>query len=190
MPARYKLYPDEYMYNTETRRHTLRTGDAFKKKFRENPALFIESRSVLPAEPIEPPVQLPLPPASPVELKIPHIGAKLPKPEPPPAEDVQDLALRQKVKELIQAELKQNPREYENKSADEMSRAFRAMLIERLAPPSAPAKSGRPTPINHTTKLASRPPQKSKWVMRKPPSEDELDDEEEYDEAEDDGELF
>ena len=68
--------------------------------------------------------------------------------------------MRIRIQELIKEELKANPKLYENKSANELSKSFRQMLIERLAPESKPHSS-----INNRTK-SKQAPKKSMFNFR------------------------
>ena len=178
MPPRYQLYPEEYMLCLETKRHMLRTGKVFLKKYAENPGGFVETASVLPPAPIKAPVQLPLPPTPEVQPNIVHIGNPLPEP-PKPEIDHEKEQMAARVRELIKEELRLNPKPYENKDASELSKSFRAMLIERLAPqePNQPHVNSRAKPVK-------APKKPVKFSLRKPVTSDDDDDDQSVSESE------
>ena len=160
MPAEplYKKYPELYSYDTETQRHILKSSKVFKRLFKESPQIFVDSQTIIPAR--SEPIKLPLPPAPEVPSPAVHIGAPLPEPPKPQEQGMDQMRIR--IQELIKEELKANPKPYENKNANELSKSFRAMLIERLAPKSKPHSS-----INN--KSNPKPtPKKSMFKLREP----------------------
>jgi hypothetical protein len=164
----YMQHPDRYMYNTDTKKHLLKTGSVFRKQYAEYPARFVESASMFP-KPIQPPISLPLPPTPEPPPPGPHVGAPLPQPAPPgpSKEENENEQLRQRVRDVLWGELKQNPDQYAGKSADELSALFRKMLLARLGP------DPRPPPINKVRASATKPSRYRLAKPQSPPSEDE-----------------
>src|SRR4051812_11759130 len=74
----YKLYPNDFMYNTQTKKHVRRDGKAFKKRFAADPTIWVESASILPPMnvPATIPERRPEPPPPP-----PAIGGPIPVPK-------------------------------------------------------------------------------------------------------------
>ena len=188
MPAaipKYMLDPSRYMYNSDTKRHMLKTGAAFRKLYKEYPARFVESSSMFP-QPIQPPISLPLPPLPVIPAPVPHIGAPLPDPTPPPPskEELEAEALRHKVKHVIQSELKANPAPYAGKNAAELSALFRQMLLERLAP--AHSINNKQTPVRKSARAPSPFNFKLAKLPEPPSDEEDFDDDNYEEEFEDD----
>lgn len=155
----YRRAPELYAFNTTTQRHMLRSSVAFKRLFKKTPEIFVDTRLKLLEE--TGPIQLPLAPTPEIPSPAVHVGEPLPT---VPQQTIltvsenQDDAMRQQVRYLIQAELKQNPAPYTAKSADEMSVLFRQMLVAKLlkVDESAPA----------TKKPATKPPPKAKAAKK------------------------
>ena len=174
----YRLFPHNYVYNTKIKRHILKSGEAYRKLIRDDPSCLVETSTMFSPPPGAKTIQLPLPPARDIPVPGPHIGEPLPQPTPLlTSTDEEDEAMRNRVRAIIQQEIKQNPAQYADRSADEMSSLFRQLLIDKLAPPASSKKS----------KPAVKPAAKSKRFMFKarpplPESEDESEDEIDYDE--------
>jgi len=164
----YRLFPHNYAYNTKIKRHILKSGEAYRKLIRDDPSCLVETSTMFSPPPGPNTVQLPLPPP-PREIPTPgpHIGEPLPQqPLLTSSQDDENEAMRNRVRYIIQQELKQNPSTYADRSADEMSGLFRKLLINKLAP-SADSKKSKPL---------AKPAAKSKKPMfkaRPPPSESE-----------------
>lgn len=175
----YRLMPHLYAYNTKTQRHILKSSHAYHKLASQDPSILVETLTMFPMPLGVKTVQLPLPPARDIPVPGPHIGEPLPQPTSLlTSADEEDEAMRNRVRAIIQQEIKQNPAQYADRSADEMSGLFRQLLIDKLAPPANSKKS----------KPAAKPAAKSKRPMFKarpppPESEDESEDEIDYDDS-------
>src|SRR4051794_31714849 len=104
------LYKKLYAYNSDTKRHMLKSSKVYRRMYKESPQIFVDSASMFP-EDTKPPIQLPLEPTPEVPSSAVHIGEPLPiaKPSLLTNAEVKDDVMRQQVRALIQAELKQNP---------------------------------------------------------------------------------
>ena len=131
MSTQYRRSPDLYAFNNISKRLMVKSSVAFKRLFKQTP-IFVDTRIKLLEE--LGPLQLPLPSTPEVPSPAVHVG----EPLPPPmhnlltVSETSDNAMRQQVRALIQAELKQNPNPYTAKSADEMTVLFRQMLVAML----------------------------------------------------------
>ena len=132
MTTQYRRAPDLYAFNNNTKRHMLKSSVAFKRLFKQTPEIFVDTCIKLLEE--LGPIQLPLPPTPEVPSPAVHVGEPLSPPTHPilTVSETSDNAMRQQVRALIQAELKQNPNPYTAKLADEMSALFRQILVVKL----------------------------------------------------------
>ena len=172
MSTQYRRSPDLYAFNNTTKRHMLKSSVAFKRIFKQTPGIFIDTRIKLLEE--VGPIQLPLPPTPEVPSPAVHVGEPLPHPTHPllTVSDTLDNAMRQQVRALIQAELKQNPNPYTAKSADEMSVLFRSMLIKKLT--GAIDTSNKSKPVTKAVVKKSG----FKFKLQKPQTSQDEEDEE------------
>jgi len=128
---RYKDNPEQYVYNSSTKRHVLKGSQSHKKAIKDGIGL-VETVTMFP-KPLAPPPVVPFPPEPEVKEIKPHIGAPLPEPTPAPVDEKAEVQrMRQQIQMLIRAELAAKPQVYEDKSADEMARMFRQMLVKKL----------------------------------------------------------
>lgn len=184
---KYQQDPSAYMYNSDTKRHMLKSSAKFRKLYREYPARFVESASMFP-QPIALPPVLPLPAASVPPAPIPHIGHPVPaaRPPSPSAADREREQIRLQMRDLIRAELAANPAPYSGKSAEDLSSEFRRLLLDRLGQVNPTGST--PPAINSRTKPAARPAAKPQYGFRlapRPVSDDEdLNSADDYDEDE------
>ena len=178
MSTQYRRSPDLYAFNNTTKRHMLKSSVAFKRIFKQTPGIFIDTRIKLLEE--VGPIQLPLPPAPEVPSPAVHVGEPLPHPTQHllTVSDTSDNAMRQQVRALIQAELKQNPNPYTAKSADEMSVLFRQMLVAKLLKLDENATKKPTQHINNSTPKPQAP-KKPLFKIRKPQTSDDEDDSDE-----------
>jgi hypothetical protein len=139
MPAspQWVLHPEMYAYNTELRKHYLKSGSKYRIGRRQNPSAWIETRSMV-SEPIKPPVHLPLPTQPEPTEKKTLIGVPPAKP-PPTMEELEEKKkkeendrMRKEMAAMIKEELRQKPEQYADKDAGELSTMFRQMLIDKL----------------------------------------------------------
>ena len=181
MSTQYRRSPDLYAFNNNSKRHMLKSSVAFKRLFKQTPEIFVDTRIKLLEE--LGPIQLPLPPTPEIPSPAVHVG----EPLPPPTQtlltvsETSDNAMRQQVRALIQAELKQNPNPYTAKSADEMSALFRSMLVAKLLKLNENVTKKHTTNVNKST---SKPqaPKKPLFKIRKPQTSDDEDDSDEIEE--------
>ena len=164
----YRRHPDLFAFNTVTKKHMLRDGRAYKKAFEANPEQFVDSSSMFrTAEtPPAPAVISPSLPAPVVEIPVKkHEGA------------------REQVKQIISAELTENPKSYAGKSKPELDSMFRALLIERLSASAPPSKTKSPD-VNKSIKPVkpAANPKKQVFKLRPPPMSD-MEDESESEES-------
>ncbi len=182
---KYQQSPELYMWNSDTKRHILKSSPKFRKLYREYPARFVESASMFPA-PIAGPIALPLPPAPEAKVPGPHIGRPIPlarDPSPTQAE-LEKAQIRIEMRNLIRQELAANPAPYADKSADDLSASFRQLLLQRLGQVNP---TGATPPINSRPKPGqkSAKPQYNFRLAAKPVSDDEdLNSADDYDEDE------
>jgi|SRR5271165_577635 len=188
----YQRYPDLYAYDTEVKKHILKSGILYRKRYALYPSRFIESKSMFP-QPI-PQVQ---------NININHVKQKEsltqigqpqyshPVPVTPqvPQINKQQEAddIRNSIQSIIREELKKNNESYKNKQPEEMSTMFRKLLIEKLSGQMAKPietmshKTQQPQYKSITTKsqlpLNSNPTDtKWKFQMANLPSNDNIDD--------------
>lgn len=107
----YRLFPHNYAYNTKIKRHILKSGDAYRKLIRDDPSCLVETSTMFSPPPGPNTVQLPLPPPREIPIPGPHIGEPLPPQQPllTSSQDDENEAMRNRVRYIIQQELKQNP---------------------------------------------------------------------------------
>ena len=150
----------------------LKSSVAFKRIFKVTPEIFVDTRIKLLEE--LGPLQLPLPPTPEVSSPAVHVGEPLPIPTQPilTVSETSDNAMRQQVRALIHAELKQNPNPHTAKSADEMSVLFRQMLVAKLLKLDENATKKLTPNVNKST---SKPqaPKKPLFKIRKPQTSDD-----------------
>lgn len=146
----YKQYPNLYMFNSETKRHMLKASPKFKRAFRENPEKFSETVLMHPPMIPAPPV-LGLP-AKKLPEPQPDIGTLPPLPErvltPEEVEKQLSVKMREKVREVVDTELKVNPEPYKNVKSPDLEVMLRALIIKKLGKDTiVPAKKGKPKPV-------------------------------------------
>lgn len=167
-PARYRTSPQDYMYNTETKRHIKKSSKQFEKAYIANPAIFVETAALLPPinVPATVPDRVPEPPPP-----MPAIGNPLPQPERQLTRDEIDRGVTQRaqqaIRDLVETELKDNPGPYKNQESPEMERLLRQFIISKLEE-STEAKKSKAKPAAKA--------KKSKFVIRKPQTSEEDDD--------------
>ena len=129
----YQKYSHLYVYDTQTKKHILKSGTTYKKRCAQDPHRYIETSSMFPQ---------PIP--EPTKANIEHVEQKkittqigdeifsMPEKKSIDNKQKEEEVLRSQIQKLIQEELRTNPNQYQNKSADELSDSFRKMLIEKL----------------------------------------------------------
>src|SRR5271165_5990896 len=198
----YQRYPDLYAYDTEVKKHILKSGILYRKRYALYPSRFIESKSMFP-QPI-PQVQ---------NININHVKQKEsltqigqpqyshPVPVTPqvPQINKQQEAddIRNSIQSIIREELKKNNESYKNKEPEEMSTMFRKLLIEKLSGQVShkqPAEKQSPyeiksqsTPSYKSITTKSQIDQQSKWKfqMANLPNNDNIDDYGDYEYVDD-----
>ncbi len=146
----YKKHPDLYCFNSVTKRHLLKKSPAFKKAFAADPSIFVETITMFLPPAQEIPIITterapePLPPS-------PIIGDPLPVPERQlTREEIEkniSIASQEKVRQIVDEELKTNPVPYEGKKSPELEAMLRAVILAKLTP----------KPINSKAKKAKGP---------------------------------
>lgn len=136
----YKQHPDQYAYNSTTKRHMLKSSPAFKKRFAENPDQFVETALMFSVTvPTVPAPRAPEPAPAP-----PVIGDPLPKPESLLThEEIEKNVSKQmqdRVRSIVDSELKSNPEPYEGKKSPELEELLRAFIIQKLDSKKKPDK--------------------------------------------------
>ena len=173
----YARHPALYCYNTESKKHFLREGRAFKRAFAVNPHIFVDSATVLENDGVVPtPTQAPFVP-EPILPQQPE--ALQVAPVSPPVDTQNSIEKqRQLITEVVKQELARNPRPYEGKQSQDLDVLFRQMLVAKLLKSNAPTQT--PT-INKTTKpVPKKSPFKFKLAqVAAEEDEDELSDEDE-----------
>lgn len=133
----YRQFPELYAYNTESKKHMLRTGRAYKKAFAEHPEHFVDSSSMFRtiAKPIPEAVRGPVAQAKIESQPEPEAKLETPSPAPitKPVKPKPSPELRQQVKAVIQTEVKANPAPYVGKNKAELDSLFRALLLQKLS---------------------------------------------------------
>lgn len=134
----YQRYAHLYAYDTETKKHMLKSGLLYKKRVATYPNRFVESITMF-SDPI---------PEKP-KLAINHVEQKQTTTQigAPNKQLINSLTedqineqnkqkeineIRNNIQNIIRDELRNNTSLYKNKDADEMSVLFRNLLIERL----------------------------------------------------------
>ena len=177
----YQLRPDLYAYNSTTHKHQLKSGKVYKKAYAADPSIFTDSTVML--HPPVPTLELPEVKTQTVEpiaaaVKVEPVARVESRLEPTKHEGA-----REQVKQIIQAEIKENPKSYAGKSKPELDSMFRALLIERLSASAPPSKTKSPDvnksikPVKPATK-----PKKQVFKLRPPPMSD-MEDESESEES-------
>ena len=148
----YARHPALYCYNTESKKHFLREGRAFKRAFAANPHIFVDSATVLENDGVVPtPAQAPIVP-EPILPQQPE--ALQVAPVSPPVDTQNSIEKqRQLITEVVKQELARNPRPYEGKQSQDLDVLFRQMLVAKLLKSNAPTQT--PT-INKTTKPTAK----------------------------------
>lgn len=132
----YQKYAHLYAYDTQTKNHLLKSGILYKKRVSQYPQRFIESASMF-SQPIKPIPEFGI---EYVEQKVQttQIGKPIPKPSPTDEQlkeiekKKQENVIRNQVHSIIKDEMRLNAELYKNKSANDISKIFRDMLIEKL----------------------------------------------------------
>lgn len=140
----YQRYAHLYAYDTQSKNHLLKSGVLYKKRYAENPQRFVESATMFSENP-----RIPEPPPDPSKkvIRIEHVEQKVkqtqigkPNPKPGPSEkeleekqkQKDEMIIRSQIQSLIKEELRDNPNQYKNKTANDLSQMFRQMLIDKL----------------------------------------------------------
>jgi hypothetical protein len=132
----YQKYAHLYAYDTQTKNHLLKSGILYKKRVAQDPQRFVESASMF-SQPIKPIPEFGI---EYVEQKVQttQIGKSIPKPSPTDEQlkemekKKQEQIIRNQVHSIIKDEMRLNADLYKNKSANDVSKIFRDMLIEKL----------------------------------------------------------
>lgn len=167
----YARHPALYCYNTESKKHMLRSGRAYKKALAANPGIFVESTSILESDdvvPIATPTPIVPEPVSPKPVSLEPVSR-------PPSEDLKSIEKqRQLITQLIKQELAQNPKPYEGKQTQDLDVLFRQLLVAKLLKSN---ESNTPT-INKLTKAVKPPTKKAplKFKVVQPQVVDDEDD--------------
>jgi len=174
----YQQYPHLYAYDTQTGNHLLKSGILYRRRYAEYPSRFVESASMFP-QPI---------PQNPV-IGIQHveqretktqIGAPIPPLQPTDEQlnerkkQHDESLIRSQVQNILREELRKNPEQYKNKTANDLSEAFRIMLIEKLSKVNETIEK----PKEISTKLPSYESYRNKWnfLLNNKQKEDDYDD--------------
>jgi hypothetical protein len=187
---RWEQYPDLYARNVRSGRFLLKSASTYQRDVKLHPEDYIEARSIY-ADPAKGPL-LPMPPLPPPPDTRVWIGT----PTPPPTLSSEELAkeaekkenerMRDRMRSLLQAELRTNPAPYRDRDAAEVSALFKKMLIERLTREDAAANPacGQPTATGGKAvrARAAPPPAPARWRLA--PAREEVESDDEYDEDE------
>ena len=177
----YQRYAHLYAYDTETKKHMLKSGVLYKKRFAVYPNRFVESVTMF-SDPIP---EVP-------KLNITHIDQKLTTTQIGPKTSIvsyptksqeqierENEEIRNNVQNIIQDELRKNKELYKNKDANEMSILFRDLLLQKLTvQSSASPYLSKGSSNNENSQIQSKKAKKFKLI---PPVEYE---EPEYEEPE------
>ena len=139
----YRLFPHLFAFNVNTKKHVRKDSNVYKKQFAANPELFRETESMFP--PVNVPATIPerIPEA---KAAPPSIGNPLPEPERVLTRAEIDAALsrraQERVRDLVDTELKTNPDPYNGLKSPELEVMLRAFIKSKLD--NAPVKKGKP----------------------------------------------
>jgi hypothetical protein len=157
----YQRYPDLYAYDTEVKKHILKSGILYRKRYALYPSRFVESKTMFP-RPIPQVQNLNIqrveqkptltqigyerssidslnhksvnPMVNQINPSVQYSHPVQTIPQVPQINKQQEAEdIRNSIQSIIREELKKNNETYKNKEPEEMSTMFRKLLIEKLS---------------------------------------------------------